>query len=218
MGNLTGTNQPPVPPGLTLSPQADTAGPAAVSPVGTQKRRKGKNSGRTRVCPPPEGRSLAMPCRKKRGRQAKGREEDSSRPCSSVTWHTPKRFPRETAVSSSDSVSGAGAAPFSMPGRPVQPALSAYSFRKCSEAIETSVLLQTDMGLIFICQTPKRLLGRLADRTMPVVGQIFEFCSRRNLAALVAPIRVVDISAVDNLTAPHILRLSHNSLLAIQRL
>ena len=37
VGNFTGTNQPPTPPGLTISPQADTACPAAVSPVSTLK-------------------------------------------------------------------------------------------------------------------------------------------------------------------------------------
>ena len=43
VGNFTGTNQPPIPPGLTISPQADTACPAAVSPVSKQ-RQESQNS------------------------------------------------------------------------------------------------------------------------------------------------------------------------------
>ena len=42
VGNFTGTNQPPIPPGLTISPQADTACPAAVSPVSTLKAERQK--------------------------------------------------------------------------------------------------------------------------------------------------------------------------------
>ena len=58
VGNFTGTNQPPIPPGLTISPQADTACPAAVSPVSTQKAERQKFQSRCALYPRPEGRGF----------------------------------------------------------------------------------------------------------------------------------------------------------------
>ena len=58
VGNFTGTNQPPIPPGLTISPQADTACPAAVSPVSTLKAERQKFQLRCALYPPPEGRGF----------------------------------------------------------------------------------------------------------------------------------------------------------------
>ena len=51
VGNFTGTNQPPIPPGLTISPQADTACPAAVSPVSKQRQESQNSSQGTPYIP-----------------------------------------------------------------------------------------------------------------------------------------------------------------------
>lgn len=54
VGNFTGLNQPPIPPGLTISPQADTACPAAISFMKEKRQRvKAKIPVKVRITSPP---------------------------------------------------------------------------------------------------------------------------------------------------------------------
>ena len=66
---------------------------------------------------------------------------------------------------------------------------------------------------MLVGKAPERTFAGLAHRATPTFRKVDEGHSRRNLAPLVAPIRVIDKSAIGHLAAPHVFRLGHISSL-----